>query len=1153
MSGDDEGTADPRSELDSHANMVVLGKNAFIFESTGRTCNVHAYDPSLGSSQGVPIVDGAIAYDCRYTGQTFILIARNALYVPTMENNLIPPFIMREGGLTVNDTAKIHCIEPTVRDHCIIFPSSDLNIPLQLHGIFSYFHSRQPQVKELYDCDKLFITPDASDWNPHCTSFERNERAMLTYDGEMADDNRRTNIPMGTVSDADQVFEMSAVTADSWESHVDECMINGHIALTSACSEPDSLGHGEDSSFAEALSLRAEISKMSGSIGSCDVGNNALCELFDKPREMHISDLQAELETIVNPDVMERVNAILSAIDVDKPKGVDAARLAKLWMISEPLAEKALEQNTQLCRQNADNTLSRHVSTNDRMLGYRRIQSTFFTDTMFATPEAKSTQGNKCCQIFVSDRGYVAIYPMKTQEEFQTALHWFCKQVGVPVTLVADAHKSQTSASVKRFCDQVGTTLRVLEKGTSWANRAELYIGLLKEAVRKDLRQSNCPMVLWDYAMERRALIHNVIPRPLFQNNGLTPHTVTFGTQGDISNVCNFGWYEWVYYRDHGAFPNPREKLGRVLGPLRNEGNEMAQAVLTSKGTVIPRRTLRRLLVSELHSNSEKKKRSIFDDIIRSKLGDSMKMPPKPDPNEQYTPYSDDCEAELLNLPDDNDPVDSTNTAVFEKLVTDRLIHAEIHLPQGEEMKAARVIKRCLDENGELIGTYDDNPMLNSLLYEVEFPDGEIREYSANVIAENMYAQVDANGHTHTLLDAITDFSRNSNAISKEDMYIQTKSGQRRMRKSTIGWDLLVAWKDGSEEWIPLKVLKESHPVEVAEFAVARGIDDKAAFKWWVPFVLRKRDRIISAVTSRVIKNSHKYGVEIPRTIEEAYKLDEKNGNSFWRDAINREMENLKVAFDILKDNQEPPPGFTKASGHLVFDVRMTLERKARWVKDGHKTPQPEWSTYAGVVSRESIRIALTYAALNGLPVCGCDIQNAYLQAPTTEKHYIICGPEFGLENAGKRAIIVQALYGGKSAGADYWRHVRKAMDDMNFKSCQADPDVWYRPGTRDDGTEYWEYVLLYTDDVLAIMTDPEKFIREELDEKFTVKPKSIGPPTQYLGNKVSEVTMENGVRCWSFSSSQYIQNAVNNVESYLSKSGESLPSRTKSPWPSNY
>lgn len=94
-----EGTTDPSSELDSHANMVVLGQNAFVFESTGRTCNVWPFTSDLDIVSNVPIVDGAIAYDCPQASQTYILISRNALYVPMMDNNLISPFIMRHGGV----------------------------------------------------------------------------------------------------------------------------------------------------------------------------------------------------------------------------------------------------------------------------------------------------------------------------------------------------------------------------------------------------------------------------------------------------------------------------------------------------------------------------------------------------------------------------------------------------------------------------------------------------------------------------------------------------------------------------------------------------------------------------------------------------------------------------------------------------------------------------------------------------------------------------------------------------------------------------------------------------------------------------------------------------------------------------------------------
>ena len=169
--------------------------------------------------------------------------------------------------------------------------------------------------------------------------------------------------------------------------------------------------------------------------------------------------------------------------------------------------------------------------------------------------------------------------------------------------------------------------------------------------------------------------------------------------------------------------------------------------------------------------------------------------------------------------------------------------------------------------------------------------------------------------------------------------------------------------------------------------------------------------------------------------VAEALAIDGRNGNTCWHDAVVCEMKDLKIAFDILPDGRDSPPMYRQASGHMIFDVCMTLERKARSVKDGHRTPEPDWCTFAGVISRESIRIALTYASLHGLPVFGADIQNAYLQAPTTEKHYIICGPEFGLENVGKRAVIGRALYGGKSAGADYWRHVRNATDELGFSS----------------------------------------------------------------------------------------------------------------------
>ena len=132
---------------------------------------------------------------------------------------------------------------------------------------------------------------------------------------------------------------------------------------------------------------------------------------------------------------------------------------------------------------------------------------------------------------------------------------------------------------------------------------------------------------------------------------------------------------------------------------------------------------------------------------------------------------------------------------------------------------------------------------------------------------------------------------------------------------------------------MPLKDLRVSNPVDIAVYATARGIQDEPAFAWWVPWTLS--------------------GIEIPTSVAHAKILDSRNKNTFWQDAIRLEMSNIGMAFKILDPGENPPPGFTKSSGHMIYDVKMDFTRKARWVKDGHRTPDPEiiklcWSCIKG-------------------------------------------------------------------------------------------------------------------------------------------------------------------------------------------------------------
>ena len=190
-------------------------------------------------------------------------------------------------------------------------------------------------------------------------------------------------------------------------------------------------------------------------------------------------------------------------------------------------------------------------------------------DTFFVTRKGgTSSQGNTCCQLFVSDKGFIYVVAMKQKSEVLLAIKQFAKKVGALDVIVSDMAKEQVSQEVQQFCNMIGTMLQALDEGTPWSNKAELYIKLMKEAVHKDIKEAHCPLHFWDYCLERRVRIYYLTSRDHLKIRGSNLHTETFGEQSDISNLCQFQWYDWCYFRDHKApFPHNQEVLGCVLGP----------------------------------------------------------------------------------------------------------------------------------------------------------------------------------------------------------------------------------------------------------------------------------------------------------------------------------------------------------------------------------------------------------------------------------------------------------------------------------------------------------------------------------------------------------------------------------------------------------
>ncbi len=102
---------------------------------------------------------------------------------------------------------------------------------------------------------------------------------------------------------------------------------------------------------------------------------------------------------------------------------------------------------------------------------------------------------------------------------------------------------------------------------------------------------------------------------------------------------------------------------------------------------------------------------------------------------------------------------------------------------------------------------------------------------------------------------------------------------------------------DGNAQWLQLKEVKESNPVELAEYALSNKIQEEPAFKWWVPTVLRKRKRIINKVKKKYWCTTHKFGIRLPKTVEEALCIDAANESHFWEDAIKKEMSKACIAY----------------------------------------------------------------------------------------------------------------------------------------------------------------------------------------------------------------------------------------------------------------
>jgi hypothetical protein len=194
-------------------------------ESVCSVSSIHSIDDAMK----VKLVDATLKYNCPHEDKSYILLVRNALHAPSMDHNLIPPFMLREAGITVNETPKIHKKNPTADDHAITFSNSGLRIPLGLWGVFSYFPTSMTSTEEVNTSKNVYtLTPNR--WNPHTKQYANCEQNLIDWEGKVMGKTTAMKIILADIQD-DEGMTSSMMVASAEIRYMDALEMDDDVVM----------------------------------------------------------------------------------------------------------------------------------------------------------------------------------------------------------------------------------------------------------------------------------------------------------------------------------------------------------------------------------------------------------------------------------------------------------------------------------------------------------------------------------------------------------------------------------------------------------------------------------------------------------------------------------------------------------------------------------------------------------------------------------------------------------------------------------------------------------------------------------------------------------------------------------------------------------
>ena len=475
------------------------------------------------------------------------------------------------------------------------------------------------------------------------------------------------------------------------------------------------------------------------------------------------------------------------------------------------------------------------------MYDTKRLNGKFATDTLYGA--TVSLRGNKASQIYSHKCGFKALYHLSkaNNEQIGQSLKDFIFEYGAPSKLTYDGAAVQVGSKTlfQETIRRADIKHHVSSPYRSNENPAESAIRDLKLRWYRLQTKMDVPNRLWDYGISYVCETGNVIVNTSKYSKGRTPLECITGETPNISEYLDFGFYDWVTFRNNAGLGNAA--LGRWLGVSHRVGQLMSYWILYISGIPVSCTTVQRLTELEKQTNEWKQRMDTFTETIEAKLGNSVRNVRIPEKDLIGIP-----QRFLLELEKEDDEFYSQFTKTIndpslqeaddcydqEYGSTDSYIGMKLGIVRGpdNDVQHAHVRWRVIDEEGKPVGIPHDNPILDMRQYEVEFLDGETEVMTANLIAENILAQVDDNGHVHMMLDEIEDHRVLQDAVRRNEGTYKTSQGTIRKKRTTKGWELLVRWRDGSSNWVRLKDLKDSYPVDLMEYAVENNQQEEPAF-----------------------------------------------------------------------------------------------------------------------------------------------------------------------------------------------------------------------------------------------------------------------------------------------------------------------------------